>query len=221
MRALLLEDDYYSNSVITNKLIQLGFFVDQCYDGEKAMDLIYNQQHDLYILDINVPYFDGYELLKYIREYHPLAPVIMISTFIEIEALKKAFDMGCHDYLKKPFELEELVLRIKNILRLSSGDCNSDIVNLSQGYTYSLSKSELFYHDTLVELTRVESLLFRVLMKNLGHVVEMDIIKKYVWGSEEIASATMRYWIHRLIKKLKNGMIVNIRGIGYRLRKLS
>lgn len=220
MRSLLLEDDYYSSSVIANELIQLGFVVDQCYDGEKAMDLIYNQEHDIYILDINVPYFDGYELLKYIREHYPFAPVIMISTNIDMEALKRAFAMGCHDYLKKPFELEELVLRVKNTLRLSSGDLNSGIINLSQGYTYSLNRSELFYHDTLVELTRIESLLLRILIKNLGHVVNIDVIKNYVWESEEIASATMRYWIHRLIKKLKNGMIINIRGVGYCLRKL-
>ena len=220
MRSLLLEDDYYNNSVIANELVQLGFFVDQCYDGEKAMDLIYNQEHDIYILDINVPCFDGYEVLEYIREHHPLTPVIMVSTHVDIEYLKRAFAMGCHDYLKKPFELEELILRIKNILRLSNGDLNSDIVNLSQGYTYSLTSSELFYHSIQVELTRIESLLLRILIKNLGNVVNIDVIKNYVWENEEIAASTMRYWIHRLIKKLKNGMIVNIRGIGYRLRKL-
>ncbi|MDO9306133.1 MAG: response regulator transcription factor [Sulfuricurvum sp.] len=220
MRVLLLEDDYYSNTVIANELVQLGFFIDQCYDGESAMDIIYNQQHDFYILDINVPHFDGYEVLEYIREHHPIAPVIMISTNMDIEYLKRAFLMGCHDYMKKPFELEELILRIKNILRLSNRDLNTDIVNLSQGYTYSLSSSELFYHGISVELTRIESLLLRVLINNLGNVVNNDVIKYYVWENEEIAPATMRYWIHRLIKKLKNGMIVNTRGVGYRLRKL-
>lgn len=220
MRALLLEDDYYSNTVIANELVQLGFFVDQCYDGECAMDKIYNQQHDLYILDINVPYFDGYEVLEYIREHFPLTPTIMITTYADIAYIKKAFAMGCHDYMKKPFEMEELILRIKNILRLSTRDLNTDIVNLSQGYTYSLSSSELFYHGIAVELTRIESLLVRILINNLGNIVHIDVIKNYVWGNEEIASATIRYWIHRLIKKLKNGMIVNTRGVGYRLRKL-
>jgi len=220
MRILLLEDDYYSNSVIANELVQLGFFVDQCYDGESAMDAIYNQQHDFYILDINVPHFNGYEVLEYIQERYPKAPTIMISTQAEMDYLKKAFAMGCHDYMKKPFELEELMLRIKNILRLSSRENNDDILNLSQGYTYSLISSELFYHGIAIELTRIESLLLRILIQNIGNVVNVDVIKIYVWENEEIAPATMRYWIHRLIKKLKNGMIVNTRGVGYRLRKL-
>jgi DNA-binding response OmpR family regulator len=220
MRALLLEDDYYSNSVIANELVQLGFFVDQCYDGESAMDSVYNQQHDFYILDINVPHFNGYEVLKYIQERYPKAPTIMISTHVEMEYIKKAFSMGCHDYMKKPFELEELILRVKNILRLTNCNRNENILNLSHGYTYSLVSSELFYHDLAVELTRIESLLLRILIQNIGNVVSIDVIKNYVWENEEIAPATMRYWVHRLIKKLKNGMIVNTRGVGYRLRKL-
>ena len=220
MRALLLEDDYYTNTVIANELVELGFFVDQCYDGESAMDAVYNQQHDFYILDINVPRFNGYEVLEYIQERYVQAPTIMISTHVEMEYLKKAFAMGCHDYMKKPFEMEELILRIKNLLRLSNRGSNDDIVNLSQGYTYSLISSELFYHGVTIELTRIESLLLRILIQNLGNVVGIDVIKNYVWENEEIAPATMRYWIHRLIKKLKNGMIVNTRGVGYRPRKL-
>ncbi len=220
MRALVLEDDFSTCYAIVNEVEQLGFIVDKCFDGECAMNAIYTKQHDIYILDINVPNIDGYEVLEYILKKYPNAATIMISTHIEIEYLKKAFDVGCNDYLKKPFEMEELLLRIKNIVRLANAQGNKDIVNLSQGYTYSLITSELFYYDSNIELTKIESLLLRILVQNLGKIVSSESIKNYIWDNEEISPVTIRYWIYRLIKKFKSGMIVNARGEGYRLRKL-
>ncbi len=220
MKALLLEDDYCSNSVIANELREIGFNIDACFDGDSAMDLVYTKAHDLYILDINVPGFNGNEVLEYIRNRYPTSLVIMISTHIEIEFIKKAFSLGCQDYLKKPFEMEELLLRIKNISRLLNPDKNEDNVNLSQGYTFSLNNNQLLHYGKLIELTRIESLLMRILIQNIGNIVTIETLRAYVWENEEVAPATMRYWIHRLLKKLKNGMIVNTRGVGYRLRKL-
>ncbi|ADR34442.1 two component transcriptional regulator, winged helix family [Sulfuricurvum kujiense DSM 16994] len=220
MRALLLEDDYAFNTLIAEELIRLGFSVDSCFEGECAINAVYTQQHDLYIIDINVPSFNGFEVLTYIRERYANTPALIITTHSEIEYLKKGFALGCHDYLKKPFEMEELMIRIHNALRLSNPQQRDDRLALSQGYTYSLITGELYYHDILVELTRIESLLLRVLIQNIGNVVGSDTIQNYVWNNEEISPSTMRYWVHRLMKKLKSGMIVNVRGVGYRLRKL-
>jgi len=220
MRALLVEDDYAFNTLITEELLRLGFSVDSCFEGDCAMNAIYTKQYDLYLLDLNIPLIHGYEVLKYIRERYVNTPVLIISTHSEIEYLKKAFTLGCHDYLKKPFDMEELIIRIHNALRLSNPQQRDDTLALSQGYTYSLITGELCYHDTLVELTRIESLLLRILIQNIGNVVSSDVIQDYVWNNEEIAPSTMRYWVHRLMKKLKSGMILNVRGVGYRLRKL-
>lgn len=219
MRALILEDDYYSNNVISSELRAIGFIVDQCFEGECAMDFVHSKQHDIYILDINVANFDGYDVLKYILERYASAPVLMISTHTEIEYLKKAFSLGCHDFLKKPFEIEELMLRMKNILRIANVNGSDDIVDMSQGYTYSLNTNQLFYYNANIELTKIESLLLRVLVKNIGNIVTLEIIKSYVWDNEEISPTTLRYWIHMVMKKINNGMIVNTRGVGYRLRK--
>lgn len=220
MRALLLEDDYTFNTLISDELKRLGFSVDSYFEGESAIDAVYKKQHDLYLLDINVPKFNGYEVLQYIRERNAHTPAIIITTHSEIDYLKKAFALGCHDYIKKPFDMDELILRIHNVLRLSNPQRHDDLITLSQGYTYSLISGELLYHANPVELTRIESLLLRVLIQNIGNVVRTDVIQDYVWNNEEIAPATMRYWIHRLMKKLQSGMIVNVRGVGYRLRKL-
>ncbi|MBN2895803.1 MAG: response regulator transcription factor [Campylobacterales bacterium] len=220
MRALLLEDDFNTSFVIAARLETMGYSVDKCFDGECAMNAVYAKQYDVYILDLMVPNVDGYEVLEYIVSSNPLAATIVISTHIEIEYLKKAFQKGCSDYLKKPFEMEELLLRIRNVVRLTGSKTNTEIINLSQGYSYSLPKNELYYYDELIELTKIESMLLRILILNLGSVVSNEEIKNYVWDDEEISPLTIRYWIYRLIKKFKPGMIVNIRGIGYRLRKL-
>ena len=220
MRAMLLEDDYAFNTLIAEELVRLGFSVDSCFDGECGINAVYTKQHDLYIIDINVPAFDGFEVLKYIREHYSNTPAIIISTHAEIEYLKKAFALGCYDYLKKPFDMEELIVRIHNALRLANPERKENHIRLSQGYSYSLITNELSYHDSPIELTRIESLLLRILIQNIGNVVSSSTIQDYVWDNEEIADSTMRYWIHRLMKKLKSGMIVNVRGVGYRLRKL-
>lgn len=220
MKVLLLEDDFSTNAAIVQELEVFGFIVDSCLDGECAMDMVHQRQHDLYVLDINVPNFNGYEVLKFIVETYPNALTIMISTHIEIEYLKKAFTLGSNDFLKKPFEMEELLLRIKNIMKLANPQGNREMVDLSQGFTYSLLSGELFYHDLAVKLTKKESLLLRILAQSLGNVVSFEKIQNYVWDDEEVSAITIRYWVCALIKKLKNGMIVNVRGEGYRLRKL-
>lgn len=221
MKVLLLEDDFSTNAAMVDELEEFGFIVDSCLDGESAMNLVYEKKHDLYVLDINVPNFDGYEVLKFIVEKYPNALTIMISTHIEIEYLKKAFALGSNDFLKKPFEMEELLLRIRNIMRLVNPQGNQEGCDLSQGYTYSLLSGELLCHGINVKLTKKESLLLRLLVQNLGNVVSFETIQNYVWDNEEVSAITIRYWVCALIKKLKNGMIVNVRGEGYRLRKLS
>lgn len=221
MKVLLLEDDFSTNAAMVHELEEFGFIVDSCLDGESAMNLVYEKKHDLYVLDINVPNFDGYEVLKFIVEKYPNAMTIMISTHIEIEYLKKAFTLGSNDFLKKPFEMEELLLRIRNIMRLANPQGNKEGSDLSQGYTYSLLSGELLYHGLSVKLTKKESLLLRLLVQNLGNVVSFETIQNYVWDNEEVSAITIRYWVCALIKKLKNGMIINVRGEGYRLRKLS
>jgi DNA-binding response OmpR family regulator len=220
LRALVLEDDYVCNRVIAEELQRVGFIVEKYYDGEAAVDAIYKRQHDFYLLDINVPNINGYEVLRYIRERYPSTPAIIITTNAEISYLKKGFEIGCHDFLKKPFELDELILRIFNTLRLSRVTQGSELMDLSQGYSYSVVSGELFFHGNFVELTRVEMLLLRILLHNIGNVVTTDMLRDYVWDDKEIAPSTIRYWVHRVMKKFKNGMIVNVRGMGYRFRRI-
>ncbi len=217
MKIFLLEDDYSLNRLITSALEDRGFFVTSVKDGYEAMTNILNNQYDLYILDINVPGFDGHEVLKEIRKVHKNLPVIMVSAELDIDNISKAYDYGCNDYLKKPFELEELILHIKyHIKTILKNDIDKDIIDLGFGFNFHMQDQTLYKHEYEIILTQKEKLLLTLFINNLHKTVSTQMIHEYVWDNKEMEAVSMRSMIHKLQKKLKNGMIVNIRGVGYK-----
>lgn len=218
MKIFLLEDDYSLNRLIYNFLNKRGYFVTSVEDGYDAMTHILNNQYDLYILDINVPGFNGQEVLEEIRKIHPTLPVIMVSAQLDIDNISKAYELGCNDYLKKPFELEELMLHIKyHIKTVLKSDLDNDVIELGFGFSFHMKGQILYKHEHEITLTQKEKLLLTLFLNNLDKTVTSEMIHEYVWDNKEMESVSMRSMIHKLQKKLKSGMIVNIRGIGYKL----
>lgn len=218
MKIFLLEDDFSLNRIIYNALEDRGFFVTAVDDGYDAITHILNKQYDLYILDINVPGFNGHEILKEIRKIHKKLPVIIVSAQLDIDNISKAYELGCNDYLKKPFELEELILHIKyHIKTILKSNIDEDIINLGFGLKFSMSNQNLYKHNHEITLTTKEKLLLTLFINNLNKTVTSELIHEYVWDNKEMEAVSMRSMIHKLQKKLKNGMIINIRGIGYKL----
>ncbi|RXJ68507.1 DNA-binding response regulator [Halarcobacter ebronensis] len=218
MKIFLLEDDFSLNRLICNTLEQRGFFVTSVDDGYDAMTNILNNKYDLYILDINVPGFSGHEVLEQIRKSHEKLPVIIVSAQLDIDNISKAYDLGCNDYLKKPFELEELILHVKyHIKSILKSDVDNDVIELGSGFSFNLKEQSLYKHNHEIILTQKEKLLLTLLINNLDKTVTSEMIHEYVWDSKEMEAVSMRSMVHKLQKKLKSGMIVNIRGIGYRL----
>jgi len=188
----------------------------------EAVTNILNSTHDLYILDINVPGFDGHKVLEFIRKEHDALPVIMISALSNIENIHKSYDLGCNDYLKKPFDIEELFLRIKYHIKTTlHQDIDKSIIDLNYGYNFCIKTLKLLKHQHKIDLTQKEKLLLSLLVQNYGNTISFDMIHEYVWEGKEIESVSMRTIIHKLQKKLKHGMIVNIRGVGYKLMNSS
>ncbi|RXJ91653.1 DNA-binding response regulator [Arcobacter sp. CECT 8983] len=218
MKIFLLEDDFSLNKLICNALEDRGFFVTSVDDGYSAMTHILNNKYDLYILDINVPGFSGHEVLEQIRKVNEQLPVIIVSAQLDIDNISKAYDLGCNDYLKKPFELEELILHIKyHIKTILKNDVDNDIIDLGYGLTFD-SKDQILYklgHE--IVLTHKEKLLLTLFINNLDKTVSSEMIHEYVWDNKEMEAVSMRSMIHKLQKKLKSGMIVNIRGVGYKM----
>jgi len=221
MKIFLLEDDFSLNKIVKDSLENRGFYVESSTDGYEAATKIINNKYDLYILDLNVPGFNGHEILKTIRKDNDLTPVIMISAEIAIDNIKNSYDYGCNDYIKKPFDFEELFLRIKYHLNHIPQNINVDL-NIDLGYEYSFDmiNQTLYKHGHEIELTIKEKLLISLLIKNINKTVTLDMIHEYVWNSKEMESVSMRSVVHKLRTKLKNGMILNLRGVGYKLIKI-
>ena len=218
MKIFLLEDDFSLNKIIKISLQNRGFFVDSFSDGYKAVEVILNSKHDLYILDLNVLGFDGHKVLKFIRKDDLNVPIIMISAEIDIENIKKSYTLGCNDYIKKPFDFEELFLRIQYHLSHIQKDENSDfLIDLGYDFSFNLLEQTLFKSNFEIELTSKEKLLLSLLVKNINNTITNEMIHEYVWDSKEMEAVSMRTIVHKLKKKLKNGMILNIRGVGYKL----
>lgn len=220
MKIFLLEDDFSLNKIIKLSLVNRGFFVDSFTDGYKAVDAILNSKHDLYILDLNVLGFDGHKVLEFIRKDDLTVPIIMISAEIDIENIKKSYTLGCNDYIKKPFDFEELFLRIQYHLSHIKKDENQDfIIDLGYDFRFNLLDQTLHKSKHEIELTTKEKLLLSLLVKNINNTITNVMIHEYVWDSKEMEAVSMRTIVHKLKKKLKNGMILNIRGVGYKLIK--
>jgi len=218
MKVLLLEDDYSLNKIIKNSLEKNGFFVDEFLNGADAISAILHSKYDIYILDINVPTFDGHKVLEYIREEKGDLPVIIISASSDIQSIQKAYNLGCNDYLKKPFDLEELFLRINYLIKTTlQQDTNKSMKDLGHGYTFCIQTQKLSKFNHEITLTHKETLLLAILVQNLNETVPIESLHEYVWDGKEVESVSMRSVVHKLQKKLKNSMIVNIRGVGYKL----
>ena len=219
MKIFLLEDDYTLNKLITNALSNKGLKVSAFLNGIEAMQQILKTPFDIYILDINVPGFDGHKVLEYIRKEYDSLPVIMISAASDISNIQKSYDLGCNDYLKKPFEFEELYLRIEYLIKSVLKQNITNITNLGFGYNFSLLENKLFKYEHEITLTKKEALFLALLVQHMNQVVPIEMIHEYVWESKEVEAVSMRSIIHKLQKKLKAGMITNIRGVGYKLLK--
>jgi len=218
MKVFLLEDDFALNKIITNSLKNRGFFVHNYHDGYKAVEMILNNSYDLFILDLNVIGFDGHQILEIIRKNNKDIPVIIISAQIDIGNIQKSYNLGCNDYIKKPFDFEELFLRIQyHIQKLEKS--NNFLTDLDNSFTYNLLKQELYYKQQAIELSIKEKLLMTLFVQNLNKITSIEMIHEYVWDSKEMEAVSMRSLIHKLKKKLKSGMIINVRGEGYKLIK--
>lgn len=216
MKVFLLEDDFALNKIVTNSLKNRGFFVDTCFDGYKAVDMIMNTSYDFFILDLNVIGFDGHKILEIIRESNKETPVIIMSAQIDMENIKKSYALGCNDYIKKPFDFEELFLRIQYHIQ-KQNKTDKFLTILGNAYTFDMLEQNLYYKEKSIYLSIKEKLLMSLLVKNLNSITSIEMIHEYVWDSKEMEAVSMRSLIHKLKKKLKSGMIINFRGEGYKL----
>ena len=170
-KILLLEDDLTLSETIVEFLEEKGFDVVTAYDGEQASDIIYEQQFDLFLLDVNVPLLNGFELLKQKRDDGVKTPAIYITSLNSIDSLEDGYKSGCDDYIRKPFVLKELLFRVQNILKRGFFHESSSRVKIDEHIEYDAESNLLFVESKQVKLNTKTSLLLKLFLQNQEEVI--------------------------------------------------
>lgn len=213
MKILLLEDEVMLNEAIVEYLEVINHQVVTTLDGSQALEVLKKENFDLLILDINVPGMDGLTLLEHLHSLNIHTPAIYISALVDIEDISRAYDLGCFDYLKKPFHLKELSLRIDKI-KLSS-EVPRVHLRLSKNYSYDQEHNHLLFNGEVQLLPKRQAQIIDLLARNRGRIVDFDQFQNYVWDENFVDNATIRAEVSRLKKGLKEDFIQNIRSQGY------
>ena len=216
MKILLLEDDEILNELISSFLLKKGCEVESFFDGEEAQDALYAKSFDLLLLDVNVPNINGFELLKNLRSININTPAIFLTSLNDTEDLKEGFLSGCDDYIKKPFEFEELDLRIENIKRLYKID-SLHVEQISSNISYNYDTSSLHVDDQIHALSKKETHMLEYFLKNKNRTISIEELGLNIWSYEDRPTdSTVRTYIKNLRKILKSDMITTLKGVGYR-----
>lgn len=218
MRVLLLEDELMLQSAIAEYLSDTGYVVDAFEDGEKAYQQIQVCSYDLFIFDINIPSINGLSLLETLQNEKIFIPTVFISAITQIEQISKAYELGCYDYLKKPFHLKELTLHIDRLLKMTEIQ-SKNIIKLSKMYTYNFEKDRLIFDGREQELKPKHQHIMHLMASNIDRIVDFDMLRHYVWDGAHVDVATIRAEMHRLRQVLHEDLIVSLKGIGYKLLK--
>jgi DNA-binding response OmpR family regulator len=198
MRVLIIEDDTQLNIVLSEFFKIKAFDSVSAKDGLEAICQIESEDFDLYIIDINIPEINGLELLRYIRKTDIATPIIIITASLEIENLLEAFENGCSEYIKKPFHLKELDIRVKNLL----GVVKCEPVMIRDGFYYDTETETFLYQNEPIILRYKEKRLCALLIKHIDTVVSSDTIYDYVWEGEVREHYPLRQLLAGLRKKL-------------------
>ena len=217
MKILLMEDDYNYNESIKEYLESIGYEVDAFYDGESALDAIMQKCYYLLLLDVKVPKLSGHELIKCIKEAKVVTPIIIITSLTDIDSIAIGYELGCNDYLKKPFELKELELRIKELIKKHYQTSTEGQFKMECGCVFNFTSGELKRGDEQIPLTSKEQELVRFLIMRKNSFCEIETIREHVWEGKEISYADIRMYIGKIRLKAGEDFIKSSRGLGYKI----
>jgi DNA-binding response OmpR family regulator len=216
-KILLLEDDANLNETVTEFLEDEGHEVVSVFDGYEAQEKLYETKFDLLLLDINVPGIDGLELLKESRNEGVVAPAIYITSMDSVDDLEKGFASGCDDYIRKPFALKELLIRVETLLKRNFFHEQKELMPISENILYDIRNGELVIDGEYVTLGNKESKLLKLFMKTQGEVLSHERIYKHLWDyDEEPSDSALRTYIKNLRKIVGKENIVSIKKQGYK-----
>ncbi len=215
MNILLVDDNEKLNNTIKIFLELKNHNVTSAITGKDAIQLINNNRFDLYIIDIHLPNINGIDIVKHIRNKDLNIPIIMVTASREIENLVKAFKTGCNEYIKKPFHLEELEIRINNLLNKQI----TNIIKIDDKMSFDILNQELLINDEIIKLRKKEKRLLTILIKNAPTATLSKDLINYIWQDYK-----ENYPLRQLVSGLKNRVpelkdyIQSVTGVGYRFK---
>lgn len=217
MRVLLLEDDNLLSDLLNDHLEDKGYDVTLCLNGQDALEYLIDEKFDLALLDINTPIISGLEVLKTIREeYKNKTPVIILTAYQDTKHLKDSFENGVDDYIKKPFDLEELDQRILRLCRQFSIEQN-DNIKISENITFDPESCKISLEGKNISIAQKERDILKYFCTHRQRVISSDELLQNIWAYEEMPTdATIRVYIKNLREIIGKEKITTIRGIGYK-----
>jgi len=221
IKVLLAEDEVALGMIIQESLESRDFQVKLCGNGQLTWEAYQSYKPDVLVLDVMMPKKDGFSLATEIRKIDPYTPIIFLTSKSQTEDVVKGFGLGANDYVRKPFSMEELIVRIKAQLdRLRIRQNQSDWIEVGN-YDFHPTKQLLKIEQEETQLTARESQLLQLLVENANEITDRTLILTQIWGSDDFFNArSMDVFITKLRKKLhldSNIQILNVRGFGYKL----
>lgn len=225
MRILVIEDEKNLNDIIVKRLILEKYGVDTCFNGNDALEYIFSTEYDVIVSDIMLPGIDGFEILKRIREKGIKTPVLLLTALDGIEDRVKGLDYGADDYLVKPFAFDELMARIRVLLRRNSTNGNSNASNIFSiaNLTVNCNSHDVFRDAVPIKLSTREFTILEYMIRNKERVLSREQIEQHIWnydyeGGTNVIDVYIRYLRKKIDKDFEPKLIHTVRGIGYVLK---
>ena len=213
---LLVEDDETLSELISEYLSEQGYDVTIRADAKAALDTAYERKFDILILDVKLPKGDGFSLLRELRRLGDDTPAIFTTSLNALQDLEIGYKSGCDDYLKKPYELKELLLRIQILIKRKFSHVNDEFIELNDGYKFYPSSKTLRQNGQIINLSNKESELLALFLENKNALLSKETIFEKIWNyGEEPSELSLRVYVKNLRRILGKDAIINRRGDGY------
>jgi len=220
MKVLLLEDDPALSDILNDYLNHKGYEVTLCTQGEDALENLIENVYDFAILDVNTPTMSGLDVLKHVRDdYKSRTPIIIITAYQDTKHLKTAFELGSDDYIKKPFDLEELEQRINRLCRYFSLGTRDEI-KIDNSISFIPHECIVLLDEKKVHIAQKERDILKYFVNHANRVISSDELLQNIWQyDEQPTDATIRVYIKNLREILGKEKIETIRGVGYKFEQ--
>lgn len=220
MKILFLEDDKILSEIIEEYLIENSYDVVSCVSGHEAEVLAYEQSFDLFLFDVNVPKLNGFDLLRLLREKNIKTPAIFITSLRTSADMEEGFKRGADDYIRKPFEIKELLLRINNIKRLYNIDTGQRVM-IRGDVVFDMLSNTVENGQNIYTLTKKEAMILRYFYTHSNKNISTEELIANIWDYDNTPNeATIRTYIKNIRKYIGEENIVTIKSLGYRFNTI-